>query len=85
MPELLATLEAYREQKRQDRKFMAMLQGADMEEEETAGPTSEDIKKRAMIKAAGGDPDRNDIVDIRGDLAEQLGFGIGQGLAYETE
>ena len=43
MPELLATLDSYREQKDRDRKFLAALQGVDLDEAE--GEKEKDFKE----------------------------------------
>jgi hypothetical protein len=88
MPELLATLEAQRTVKWRDYKFHAAMQGVSLPDAETSGePTFEDIKRRAQIRANGGDPDADDIVDMRGSLANETGFGIGieGGLSYSAE
>ena len=82
VPELMATLEAYREKLKSDRIFMAALQGVDLDKS-SGEKTGEDVIRRARIKAAGGDPDTGDIVNISGELAKQEGFGIGMGLGYE--
>lgn len=84
MPELMATIEASREEKKRNNKFLAALQGIDLEAEETER-TFDDVKRRARIKAAGGDPDSNDIVSLQGRAAEEEGFGIGHGLGYEVD
>lgn len=89
MPELLTTLESYREQKDQDRKFMAAIQGIDIDggEESKEAREFDEVRKRANMKARGKDPDANDVVDLQGELANQEGFGINvdQGLVYEVE
>lgn len=83
MPELLATLEAYRKRTYEDRKFNAALQGADLDEQ-SGDDKLEEIKRRAMIKSRGGNvEDVNDIVALK-DFSGELGFGIGNGLGYET-
>mgnify|MGYP000903260788 CR=1 FL=1 len=86
MPELLATLDSYREQKDRDRKFLAALQGVDLDEAE--GEKEKDfneLKRRARARAAGNDPDVNDVVELQGRAAEEAGFGINNGLLYEVE
>lgn len=88
MPELLATLEANRKVKWRDYKFHAAMQGVSLPDAESRNePTFEDIKRRAQIAATGGDPDANDVVDLRGSLAQEVGFGLGVegGLAYSAE
>lgn len=83
LPELFATLEAYREKDSADRKFMAAIQGIDLDKETGASMTGDDVIKNARAKAAGIDP--NDILSLSGKNAEEAGFGIGMGLGYEVE
>jgi hypothetical protein len=80
MPELLAILEASRKNKNDERKFAAALQGVKIDDPETTR-SFDDIKRRAM----GWDEESNDVASIRGPLAEQEGFGVGQGLGYRVE
>lgn len=88
MPELLATLEAIRDSKWKDYKFQAAMQGVSLPEKpgDDQELTFEDIKRRAEIKAMGGDPDSNDVKYLSGSLAEKEGFGVNieGGLAYST-
>jgi len=80
MPELLAILEASRKNKNEERKFSAALQGVKIDDPETT-KSFDDIKRRAM----GYDTETNDVASLRGSLAEQEGFGVGQGLGYKEE
>lgn len=83
MPELLATLEAYRKRTYEDRKFNAALQGADLDEQ-SCDDKLEEIKRRAMIKSKGKEvTDPNDVVALK-EFSGELGFGIGNGLGYDT-
>jgi hypothetical protein len=83
MPELLLTLEASRERIEREWEFHAAIQGAEWSP--PSRPKSfEDVQARARIRAAGGNPDVNDVTNLRGHAAEQAGFGIGHGLGYET-
>jgi len=64
------------------RKFLASIQGIDLNtEEQNDGPTFEDIKRRALGITASGD----DVVSLQGPLASESGFGIGAGLGYVRE
>lgn len=64
------------------RKFLAGIQGIELEGEEAKeGPTFEDIKRRAL----GIDVAADDVVSLQGDFAAQSGFGIGAGLGYSRE
>jgi hypothetical protein len=70
------------EKERQDRIFLASLQGVDLrDEQENKGPTFEDVRLRALgINAA-----TDDIVSLQGQIAAEQGFGIGLGLGYSEE
>jgi len=63
------------------RKFLASLQGINLEEDKTEGPTFEDIKRRALGINASGD----DVLSLQGPFAQESGFGIGAGLGYSKE
>jgi hypothetical protein len=87
LPELLATLEAKRELEYVDKKFMASLQGVDLEEQ--SGTAEQDpweaMKARVAARESGvGSGDPNDITSLQGIRAQQAGFGIGMGLDYEV-
>lgn len=47
--------------------------------EEESEVTFEDIRKRSM----GYDTETNDIATLKGQLAREVGFGVGFGLEYE--
>ena len=81
MPELVAILEAKNNQDYDNRKFMAALQGVDLESSSSENKW-EEIKARAFSKGATSNP--NDILALQGKAAQQAGFGIGMGLDYEV-
>lgn len=83
MPELVAILGEKRELDYNERKFMAALQGVDLEKEAGApeGDPWEEMKARVFSK--GKAKDANDIVSYQGTKASKAGFGIGLGLGYE--
>jgi hypothetical protein len=82
MPELIQTLKSMQKTESERRKFLASIQGIDLnEEEQHEGPTFEDIQRRALGINASGD----DVVSLQGSLAAQSGFGIGVGLGYTKE
>lgn len=88
MPELLATLEAQRTVKWRDYKFQAAMQGVSLPDAENSKePTFEDLKRQAELRAQGIDPESNDIVNVRGAVADEVGFGINTtgGLSYSAE
>lgn len=84
MNELLALNEHSQKRRHEDMKFHAALVGADIDS------TKEDFearKVRAMIKAQGGDPEANNVSDLSGQVAAEVGFGVNidGGLAYAVE
>lgn len=86
MPELTSILAAKRENDYSERKFLAALQGVDLDE--ASGNESENPQKawedmKARVFSGGAATDSNDITSLQGFSAEQAGFGIGQGLNYE--
>jgi len=84
MPELLATLEISRELDYSEKKFMAAIQGVDLEAQsqpERGQQEWENLKARVFSK--GQTSDANDILSLQGPKARSLGFGIGNGLDYE--
>lgn len=85
MPELTATLISKREKEYQERKFLAAIQGVDIEgnEDKDKGQKEwEDMKARVF--SGGNSKDSNDIVSLQGQNASRAGFGIGNGLEYST-
>lgn len=87
MPELMITLEQKRESDYQEKKFLAAMQGVDLDE--SSGRKEEDpweaMKARVAAATSGiGNGDPNDITALQGIAAQQAGFGIGMGLDYEV-
>ena len=84
MPELMATLEVSRELDYAEKKFMAAIQGVDLDKESNKDKGQkewEDMKARVFSK--GKTNDSNDVLALQGINAQKAGFGIGQGLDYE--
>ena len=84
MPELIATLSSRRELDYQEKKFLAAIQGVDLDKESGSSRGQkewEDMKARVFSKGATGDS--KDILALQGQNARQAGFGIGAGLEYE--
>lgn len=84
MPELMATLEISRELDYTEKKFMAAIQGVDLDKESGSSRGQkewEDMKARVF--SGGKTSDSNDIVALQGFAAQKAGFGIGHGLDYE--
>ena len=84
MPELIATLEVSRELDYTEKKFLAAIQGVDLD-----GQTNKDKGQKewedmkARVFSGGKTGDSNDIVALQGFAAQKAGFGIGHGLDYE--
>lgn len=82
MPELTAILKASREKDYQHNKFLAALQGVNLDDSNEGKKTTtfDDIKARVFSK--GQAQDSNDVLSLQGINAQQAGFGIGMGLEY---
>lgn len=84
MPELLATLSSKRELDYEEKKFLAAIQGVDLEAENGSDRGQkewEDMKARVF--SGGTTSDSNDVLALQGVNAQKAGFGIGLGLDYE--
>jgi len=81
LPEITATLNAKRELDYQEKKFLAAIQGVDIEKE--SGEQNAWEKMKARVFSGGQTSDANDIVAFQGATATKAGFGIGMGLSYE--
>ena len=85
MPELVATLEISRDLEYQKNKFLAAIQGVDLDKNSESGKGQkewEDMKARVF--SGGATTDSNDILALQGHNAQKAGFGIGMGLEYEN-
>ena len=83
MPELIEVLVAKRKSDHEQRKFLAALQGVNLDDPENKGEkqtTFDDIKARVFSR--GQAKDANDILALQGINAQQAGFGIGMGIEY---
>jgi hypothetical protein len=86
MPELMSTLEVMRDLDYQEKKFLAAMQGVDLDKEsgkDKGQKEWEDMKARVF--SGGQSSDANDVLSLQGPKAKQLGFGIGLGLDYEDD
>lgn len=81
MPELIATLESKRELEYQEKKFLAAIQGVDLDKESGKKDAWEEMKARVFSR--GKAADSNDVLALQGANAQKAGFGIGMGLSYE--
>lgn len=83
MPELTAVLVAKRESKFEEQKFLAALQGVDLDDpKQTKQKTTSFDDIKARVFSGGMAKDSNDILSLQGINASQAGFGIGAGLDY---
>lgn len=84
MPELVQTFKSMQKTESEKRKFLASIQGVDLDESsnENEGSSSfEDVKRRAL----GIDASADDVLSLQGSFAAEAGFGIGAGLGYQVE
>ena len=82
MPELTAILIAKREKDYNDKKFLASIQGIDLEGKSSDRGQKEWEDMKARVFSGGAVKDSNDIVSLQGNTAKTAGFGIGNGLEY---
>jgi hypothetical protein len=84
IPELMQTLSSKRELDYEEKKFLAAIQGVDLESNSENGKGQkewEDMKARVF--SGGQTSDGNDVLSLQGPNAAKAGFGIGMGLDYE--
>ena len=81
MPELTSILNAKRDLDYQEKKFMAGIQGVDLDKESGSQDLWE--QKKAKFFSGGATSDSNDVIALQGRNAANAGFGIGLGLGYE--
>ena len=85
MSELMITLEAVRDLDYSEKKFLAAMQGVDLDAEsgkDKGQKEWEDMKARVF--SGGQTSDSNDVLSLQGVNAQKAGFGIGMGLDYEN-
>ena len=86
IPELMQTLSSKRELDYEEKKFLAAIQGVDLENNSENGKGQkewEDMKARVF--SGGQTSDGNDVLSLQGPNAAKAGFGIGMGLTYSDE
>jgi len=82
MPELTSVLTAKREDDYNHKKFLAAIQGVDLDKQSGKSSNAwEDMKARVF--SGGRAKTSDDIVSMQGVNAQMAGFGIGMGLDYE--
>lgn len=85
MPELTITLISKREREYEERKFLAAIQGVDLDgqsDSERGQKEWEDMKARVF--SGGMTSDSNDVLALQGHNATKAGFGINNGLEYSN-
>jgi hypothetical protein len=80
MAELVSTIGSRRELDYNEKKFLAGIQGIDLEKDTNKSNAWEDMKARVF--SGGKAKNANDIVALQGVNAVKAGFGIGMGLDY---
>jgi len=80
MPELIEILNRKRDLDYEEKRFLAGIQGVDLEKESGAQDLWE--QKKAKFFSGGATADSNDVVALQGPNAARAGFGIGMGLDY---
>jgi hypothetical protein len=81
MPELTATLNIKRELDYSEKKFLAAIQGVDLDKNTKKSNAWEEMKARVFSK--GRAQNAKDVLALQGVNAQKAGFGIGMGLDYE--
>jgi len=81
MPELSAILVSKRESDYEEKKFLAAIQGVDLDK--ANNKQQEDPWTKLKNKVFNQGRQENDILTFKGDKARRAGFGIGMGLDYE--
>jgi hypothetical protein len=80
MPELVMILESKRDGDYQEKKFLAAIQGIDIDKQSGKSDAWEEMKARVFSGGQAKDP--KDILALQGQNAARAGFGIGNGLGY---
>lgn len=83
MPEIISTLGSKRDLDYQEKKFLAAIQGVDLDKNNGGGQQNKWEEMKARVFSGGQTGDPNDILSYQGTKAQQNGFGIGMGLNYE--
>lgn len=82
MSELIAIIEKIRDLDYNEKKFLAAMQGVDLDKESGKSANAWE-KMKAKVFSGGGTSNPNDILALQGKNAAKAGFGIGMGLSYE--
>jgi hypothetical protein len=82
LPELMLTLSQKRDLDYNEKRFLAGIQGIDLDEQ-TGKKENKWEEMKARVFSGGKAKDENDILAYQGVNAQKAGFGIGMGLGYE--
>jgi hypothetical protein len=82
MPELMLTLSQKRELDYEEKKFLAGVQGINLDEQ-TGKQENKWEEMKARVFSGGKASNSNDILAYQGVNAQKAGFGIGMGIGYE--
>jgi hypothetical protein len=82
LPELMLTLSQKRDLDYNEKRFLAGIQGIDLDEQ-TGKTENKWEEMKARVFSGGKAKDENDILAYQGVNAQKAGFGIGMGLGYE--
>jgi hypothetical protein len=82
LPELMLTLSQKRDLDYNEKKFLAGIQGIDLDEQ-TGKTENKWEEMKARVFSGGKAKDSNDILAYQGINAQKAGFGIGMGIGYE--
>jgi hypothetical protein len=84
MAELMATLQSSRELDYSEKRFLAAIQGVDLDKESGSDKGQKEWENmKARVFSGGATSDSNDVLALQGANAQKVGFGIGMGLDYE--
>ena len=83
MEELTAIINAKRENDYNEKKFLAAIQGVDLDEQTGNKEVDPWEAMKARVFSRGRTSDPNDVLSLQGPKARQAGFGINNGLTYE--
>ena len=81
MPEIFATIGSKRDLDYQEKKFVAAIQGVDLDKNTSKDNEWEQMKARVFSNNGTKDP--KDVLALQGQNAAKAGFGIGMGLDYK--
>ena len=82
MPELTTILVATREKQNDHNKFLAAIQGIDLDTSNESKGQKEWEDLKARVFSGGQSSNSNDILSLQGQNAVKAGFGINNGLEY---